>query len=125
EVLVPQEHSVAAILNTADFLTTIKRVSITSGNHGPVKLALDPSSQKITVSAKTMDVASATETLDAQVEGEYQETGFNHQYIIDGLSVMDNDEVLFESQGALKPGVLKTEGEDKFLYLTMPVRIDM
>jgi DNA polymerase-3 subunit beta len=125
EVLVPQEKSISATANTAELLTTIKRVSITSGNHGPVKLTIDPDIQKITISSKTMDVASATEKIGAQIEGEYLETGFNHQYIIDGISVIDTDEVLFESQGALKPGVLKTSGEEDFLYLTMPVRIDL
>ena len=125
EVLIPQEKIVTAVLSAPELLTTIKRVSITSGNHGPVKLSIDPNNQKITVSSKTLDVASATERIDAQIDGDFLETGFNHQYIIDGLSVIDTDEVLFESQGALKPGVLKTSGDDEFLYLTMPVRIDL
>ncbi|MFQ9741304.1 MAG: hypothetical protein ACLRX5_01660 [Slackia sp.] len=32
-------------------------------------------------------------------------------------------QVLLETQSPLKPGIFKAAGEDKFLYLVMPVRI--
>jgi DNA polymerase-3 subunit beta len=124
EILVPKEKTTSAVINTADLLTTIRRVSIASGTHGPVEMIFDPDKQRITVSSKTIDIASASESLDAQIEGEYLKIVFNHQYITDGLSVVDTNEDLFESQGSLKPGVLKTSADTDFLYLTMPVRVD-
>jgi len=125
DVLVPKEKVLTAVLNTQELLTVIRRVAIASQNHSPIKLVFDPAKQTITVSSKTLDVASASETIDAQIEGEYLEIGFNHQYISDGLSVAETEEIRFESQGSLKPGVLKTSGDEEFLYLTMPVRIDI
>lgn len=124
EVLIPKEKSLSAVLRTAETLAAIRRVAIASQANGPVKLTFDPDAQTLTVSSKTMDVASGSETLEAQIEGEYLEIGFNHQYIVDGLSVIDAEEVLFENLGAMKSGVLRTGGVDDFLYLTMPLRID-
>jgi len=125
EVLIPKEKTLSAVIKTSDISTAIKRVAIASQNNGPVKLSFDPARQKLTISSKTFDVASASEVIDAQIDGDYLEIGFNHQYITDGLSVIDEEEVLFENQGALKSGVIKTSGEDQFLYLTMPLRIDI
>jgi DNA polymerase-3 subunit beta len=125
EVLIPKERTISAVINASAFLTAIKRVAVASQANGPIKLTFDPATQKLTINSKTLDVASGSETIEAEIEGEYLEIGFNHQYITDGLSVIDEEEVLFENQGALKSGVLKTTGEEQFLYLTMPLRIDI
>ena len=50
--------------------------------------------------------------------------GFNYQYIMDGLTSIDSDEVIFEANAPLKPGVIKSVGEDSFFYLSMPVRLN-
>jgi len=124
EALIPNERVLSAVINTAELLTAVKRVSLASQPNGPMKLAFDPSVQKLTVSSKTLDKASGSTTIDAQIDGEYLEIGFNHQYISDGLSVIEEEEVLFETLGSMKAGVIKTSGEDNFLYLTMPLRVD-
>jgi len=124
DVLIPKDKTISAVMRTADLLSAIRRVSIASQANGPVRLSFDPGAQRLTVSSRTQDVASGVETIDAQIEGEPLEIGFNHSYIIDGLGVIDSEEVLFENLGAMKSGVLRTGGEDDFLYLTMPLRID-
>lgn len=125
EVLIPSEKTTTAVLNTSELLTAIKRVALASQNSGPVKMVFDPDLQKLTISSKTMEVASGSETINAQIDGEYLEIGFNHQYLTDGLSVIENEEVSFENSGPLKSGVFKTGGDVDFLYLTMPLRIDV
>jgi DNA polymerase-3 subunit beta len=124
EAIIPTEKNTTATIETTLVLNAIKRVAITAQIHTPIRLSFDPDAQLITVSSKTQDVASAQEKITAQIEGEHLEIGFNHQYIIDGLSAIDTEEVYFEAQSMLKPGIVRTVGEEYFFYLTMPVRID-
>jgi DNA polymerase-3 subunit beta len=124
EAIIPTENTISAVLETARLLDAVKRVSITAQSHTPIRFTFDINTQSIEVSSKTQDVASAHDMLEAQIEGADLEIGFNHQYIIDGLTAIDTNEVLFEAQTSLKPGILKAVGEDYFFYLTMPVRID-
>jgi DNA polymerase-3 subunit beta len=124
QALIPQEQQIQATINTENLLAAIKRVSIVSQGHGPIRFSFDAEGQNIEVSAQTVDLASASAVIDAEIEGESLTIGFNHQYISDGLNVVDNSEVVFEGQGALKPGILKSNKNEEFLYLTMPVRID-
>jgi DNA polymerase-3 subunit beta len=124
EAIVPNEKNCSAVVDAQALLSAVKRVSITAQQHTPIRLAVSPESQNIEVSSKTQDVASATEFVPAHIEGEATEIGFNHQYIIDGLNAVDTEEVLFEAQGSLKPGIFKSVGEGYFFYLTMPVRLD-
>jgi DNA polymerase-3 subunit beta len=124
EAIIPTEKNITAVVETALLLEAVKRVSITAQSHTPIRFTLDPAGQLIDVSSKTQDVASAHEKVVAQLDGAALEIGFNHQYIIDGLSVIDTDEVVFEAQTPLKPGILKTVSDEYFFYLTMPVRVD-
>ena len=124
EAIIPTEHSISVVIETTQLLEAVKRVSITAQPHTPIRFTFDGNTQFIDVSSKMQDVASANEKIAAQIDGDVLEIGFNHQYIIDGLSAIDTEEVLFEAQSSLKPGILKSIGEEYFFYLTMPVRID-
>jgi DNA polymerase-3 subunit beta len=124
EAIIPNEKTITAIVETTPLLEAVRRVSITAQTHTPIRFNLDPALQLINVSSKTQDIAKGQEKVVAQLEGEGLDIGFNHQYIIDGLNAVDTEEVLFEAQTSLKPGILKTVGDEYFFYLTMPVRID-
>jgi DNA polymerase-3 subunit beta len=124
EAIIPTEKNMTAVIETASLLDAVRRASITAQLHTPLRFSFDPDAQMISVSSKTQDVASAYEQVIAQIDGAPLEIGFNHQYIIDGLSAVDTEEFYFEAQAPLKPGILKTVGEEYFFYLTMPVRID-
>jgi DNA polymerase-3 subunit beta len=124
EAIIPAEKNTTAVVETSLLLDAVKRVSITAQSHTPIRFTIDPAGQLIDVSSKTQDVASAHEKVGAQLEGDPLVIGFNHQYIIDGLNAIDTEEVVFEAQTPLKPGILKTIGDEYFFYLTMPVRVD-
>jgi DNA polymerase-3 subunit beta len=124
EAIIPNEKNLTATIKTSLIYDAVKRVSITAQIHTPIRLKFDPDGQLIIVSSKTQDVATAQEKIEAHIEGEALEIGFNHQYIIDGLSAIDTEEIYFEAQSMLKPGILKTSGDEYFFYLTMPVRIE-
>jgi DNA polymerase-3 subunit beta len=124
EAIIPNEKNISAVIETSLLLEAVKRVSITAQSHTPIRFTLDPAGQIIDVSSKTQDVASAHEKVVAQIDGAALEIGFNHQYIIDGLNAIDTEEVVFEAQTPLKPGILKTISDEYFFYLTMPVRVD-
>jgi len=124
EQIVPAEKSMSATVETELLRGAVKRVSILAQDHIPIKLAFDSVAQSITITANKLDVGDAREAVLAQIEGDELEIGFNHQYFLDGLNAVESDEVLFEAQNAMKPGILKAVGGEYFFYLTMPVRLE-
>jgi DNA polymerase-3 subunit beta len=124
DAIIPKENNITAVVDTQALLSAVKRASITTQAHTPICLNFDPDGQSVTISSKTQDVASSQERVTAQIDGEGLEIGFNHQYIIDGLSVIDSDELSFEAQTPLKPGIFKSISDEYFFYLTMPIRIE-
>ncbi len=56
-------------------------------------------------------------------QGEDVEIAFNHTFLTDGLLSAPEGDVVFQIVSPLKPGVIKTVGDEGFLYLLMPVRL--
>ena len=82
----------------------------------------------ITISAEDIDFGSeARETYPCEYTAESMEIGFNSQYIIDILSHIDTDEVLFMFSSPTRASIVKpaTEREgESLLMLVMPVRLN-
>ena len=69
------------------------------------------------------DAGSTQEIVRAEIEGNDVEIGFNSHYMSEGLTAMESSTVSLEIQGPLKPGIMKGDGDENYLYLVMPVRI--
>ncbi len=122
--LLPETFETQAKLDVEYFAGSVKRASLLGSSSSPVKLDLNTDSQTLQVSAATQDVGSAQEIIACEIVGEDVEIAFNYAYILDGLGGITGDEVYFETQSSLKPGILRAASdEENYLYLIMPVRI--
>ena len=79
--------------------------------------------QTLSLAANTQDVGDASEDLMVKAEGEDTEIAFNHAFLLDGLNSVTAETMRIELQSALKPGLIKTSGDEDFIYLLMPVRL--
>lgn len=121
--LIPADNNCRIIVDTQALLAAVKRVSLLSQTHTPIKFTFDPDAQIIELVSQSQEVGTANESVDAEIVGDKTEIGFNHQYILDGLTSIDSEQTVIEVQTSLKPGIFKAMGEEKFLYLAMPVRL--
>jgi DNA polymerase-3 subunit beta len=97
--------------------------------NAPLRLRFESGSA--TLSAQTPDVGEASESLPLNYGGEPLEIGFNPQFLLDGLEGVESDELVLKLISALRPGLIEAaadgEGDEagKFLYLIMPVRLNV
>jgi DNA polymerase-3 subunit beta len=124
EQIIPAQKNVSMVVEAELLYTAVRRVSVVAKNASPIRFVLHTDTQQLEISAQTPDVGEATENIPAQIDGEGIEIGFNHQYILDGLSVAGKGELLFEAQTAIKPGIFKSIISEEYFYLTMPVRLE-
>lgn len=87
----------------------------------PVRLQLE--SDHVEISVNSHEVGRATEDVDAQYDGEPMTVAFNPQYLIQGIEVLDGEEVVLKTLDALKAATLQSSENPDFLYLIMPVRV--
>ena len=103
----------------------IKRAAIFSSEryHG-VKFALSPGT--LTVSSTSPETGEASETLDIDYKGEEFAIGFNALYVQQVLGVVPQGGDSVVELGLtddVSPGVIRTESDQQYTYVVMPMRL--
>ena len=120
EDVVPKDTDKKMIASTADFLSAIRRASLlTTEESKGVRLHF--SKKGLILTSRSPESGEATITFPCKFEGADVEIGFNPQFLVDALRVVDNDEISLELTAANRPGLLK--GGPNFQYVIMPVNL--
>lgn len=120
EKIIPQDFSVRATFDKNEMEEALKISSIFARDSANiVKFSIKKNG--ITVSSSG-DLGQDSVEVEAKSEGEENEIAFNARYVLDFLSNIDSERIIFEMSGPLNPGVFKTE-DPSFLHLIMPIRV--
>jgi DNA polymerase III subunit beta len=111
-----------------ELMSTLRRVNLFAQRQTPpVPVSLSFSEGAVEVIVRNGEVGEAHERLPATSEDDFL-ISFNPGYLLDGVSAIDTEKVVFKLNEALKPGLIvpgqNGEGEEEpdFLYLIMPMR---
>ncbi|MBZ5735552.1 DNA polymerase III subunit beta [Nocardioides sp. TRM66260-LWL] len=123
--LFPAEHLTIATVDKAALVESVKRVALVAERNTAVQLAF--ADGVLTLDAGSGDEAQASESIEASISGDDLTTGFNPQFLLDGLGAIDEGSVELAFTQASKPVVLsghRDDGQDAgFRYLLMPRRL--
>lgn len=120
--LIPAAYPNRLHVGKDSLLDALRRVRLlVRDNTTPVRLSMRHGGVDLTVVSQ--EVGDASETVDADFEGEDLTIAFNPTYLIDGVEAVAGDEVLLETVDATKPATVRAAEETDFRYLLMPVRV--
>ncbi len=77
----------------------------------------------VKISSKSPETGENEVFLDAGVEGREVEIAFNGKFLLDFLQNSEADEVEIGLGESLAPGSFREVGNDKFLYIVMPINL--
>lgn len=120
--IIPVDSSTTIEIDREDLLNAIKVCSVFARETANiVKFTIEK--DKLIVSANSPQVGEDLAEVDAKVKGEENEIAFNAKYLIDILNALEEEDITFEMTGPLNPGVFKVKGDNTFLHLIMPIRV--
>lgn len=119
--LFPKRYAFKITAKKEELLQAAKRMAVLSG---AAPLILKAKTGKLTIVSKNSDVGSGEETVPIKGAGGEVEIAFNPRYLIDGLSAIDDDEVVLQLADSQQPGLLKGVRAGDYSYLIMPVRLN-
>jgi DNA polymerase-3 subunit beta len=128
ESVIPYENNKELVVERDIFLSTVKRVSIfANSTTNQIRFALDPAGY-LEISAEDIDFGgSAKEVLNCTYNGEPMEIAFNAKFIIDVLSHLDSENVLFKFGSPTKAAIVQPyeqSADKEILMLIMPMRLN-
>ncbi|TYL55283.1 DNA polymerase III subunit beta [Nocardioides sp. BGMRC 2183] len=124
--LFPNEKLTVAKIERKALIESVKRVALVAERNSAVRLAF--ADGVLTLDAGSDDEAQASEGVPAQIDGDDLVTGFNPQFLLDGLNAMDEAEVELAFTQPAKPVVISGVSDAdadaaSFRYLLMPRRL--
>jgi DNA polymerase-3 subunit beta len=120
EDVIPKDLDRKATLSTVAFLAAVRKAAILT-NEESRGITMKLSSQELMVTSRTPEMGEAEIRMAAEYSGEAMEIGFNPQYLMDAVKVIDAEQFAFTFKGPSKPGVI-SEGR-LFTHVIMPVSV--
>jgi DNA polymerase-3 subunit beta len=120
---IPRKNPIAVIADTKALIESIDRVSVVISDKlkSPVRCLFDH--DKVLLSAKTGN-GEAKDVCRLSGDGGGLEIGFNNRYLMEALRYAPADTVRIELNTGVSPAIIvPVEGEEKFLYMVLPVRL--
>jgi DNA polymerase-3 subunit beta len=121
--LLPESYEHELRIDRGELLEVVRRISLLAQKNAPLRLAFGEGS--LEVSAQTPDVGEATESLPVPFKGEPFEIGFNPEFFRDGLESAETDELILKLISPLRPGLIESGDNGGFIYLVMPIRLNV
>ncbi|HTM14217.1 MAG TPA: DNA polymerase III subunit beta [Bryobacteraceae bacterium] len=124
ERVLPKDQPNSVILQREEFRAAIERVAQFSDERSRA-IRVRVGDGEVKVHSSVSETGESEESIPAEYNGAAVEIGFNAQYLIDFLRVVQTDQVSFwfrdpHSAGELRPGGDKA---DNYRYVIMPMRI--
>jgi DNA polymerase-3 subunit beta len=121
--LLPESFEHELRLSGDEIAGVVGRMALMAQKNTPLRLSFKEG--ELTVSAQTPDVGEASEPLPVPFKGEAFEIGFNPEFLRDGLESMAGDDLILKLISPLRPGLIEAADDSGFLYLIMPIRLNV
>ncbi len=120
--VIPKDNENKLELENRGFAASVDRVSTVSTEKSrSVKMILE--ADLLTLRVSNPEAGQGTEEIPVSYEGAPMEIGFNAKYLLNVLSQIDGQDVVFCLCDANSPILIKDSGDEHALYVLMPLRV--
>ena len=120
---IPRNNTIVVQADSRTLLACLDRVSLIISEKLKSPLRCVFGDGMLSVSTKT-GIGDAADQCPIQGDGNGLEIGFNNKYLMDAIKAAPADQLRLEFTSGVAPCViLPAEGEEKFIYMVLPVRL--
>jgi len=120
--VIPKTNENQLELENRSFAASVDRVATVSMEKSrSVKMILE--ADTLTLRVSNPEAGQGTEEISVSYDGSPMEIGFNAKYLLNVLSQIDGQEVVFRLSNANSPILIEDSGDKHALYVLMPLRV--
>ncbi len=120
--IIPKEYKTRIKINRKELFDAIDRANLLVRMKDEKSVIFNIKDNKLSVIINS-NMGNFYEEIPVELEGVDLEIGFNPKFIIDVLKVIDQEEVIMEFNSGIRPAILKTDDDDNYIYLVLPMKI--
>jgi len=121
--IIPKDNTMEIIVNRESFINSLRIVSsISSEKLRPVKLLISQGVLKL--ESEKADYGEVVDEIEIGYEGDPFQIGFNSRYLLDVLVVIESKDIKLECKNSMSPTIIKSNVDESFLSVIMPLRVE-
>lgn len=122
EQIIPNNFLTEIKVNRLDLISAIKATSLFSRS-GIYDVNLETISEnELQVKGSNSQIGENQTIINAQITGPKCKISFNYNYLLEGLNVLEGENIVLKIIDSDNPCLLADLGEKNYLYLIMPIR---
>ncbi len=126
EAVLPRDNNKSVTVHSDELTGAIQRVAqFADERSNAIRMRLEKDEMK--VSSSNTEIGESEDSIETRYAGDPMVIGFNSQYLIEFLRVVNTGDVRFEFKDAQSAGQLRpdepNDSEYKYRYIVMPMRI--
>ncbi len=120
--IIRKDHKTNVIVNKRSFQNALERASLLAKEEKANLIKLTILDNEMVIRSNS-EIGNVNEKLEAQVEGEEINIAFNSRYLLEGIKIIDEEEISLNFMGGLNPCIINPLGDKNYTYLALPVRL--
>lgn len=116
------EHKTKIVINRRSLQSGLERASLLAKEEKANLVKLSISDGEVIIKSNS-EMGDVLESIMAHQNGDDINIAFNSRYIIEGIRIMESEEVEMNFIGSLNPCIINGVGDDTYTYLVLPVRL--
>lgn len=69
------------------------------------------------------EIGNVNEVIQTEIDGEELMIAFNSRYVLEGIKIIESEEIELNFMGSLNPCIIKPVDDENYTYLVLPVRL--
>lgn len=124
EKIIPRDFKTTVFLDKDDLIRALKLASVfAKDSSNVVRLLVDSGKRSVRFLAENQMSGSQESVLEAEVEGEDLEIGFNYKFLLDFVDSVKGERVEMSFNDSSSPGRFRDVSNKNYLHIIMPVKI--
>ncbi|MDO8592202.1 MAG: DNA polymerase III subunit beta [bacterium] len=121
--IIPSAGKTTIMIDRQELIRAVKMASLFSkAGINDVNLDFPLGKNQVVISAVSGQTGENITSLAAKVNGNDNSIVVNYRYLLDGLSIIENETVKIEVIDGNTPCIIRSEQDESYLYIIMPIK---
>ncbi len=117
-----KDHKTKVVVKKKEFQNALERASLLAKEEKANLVRLNVIDSTVVIRSNS-EIGDVYEQLESRQDGENLNIAFNSRYILEGIKIMDFDELELNFMGSLNPCIINGVDDESYTYLVLPVRL--
>lgn len=120
--IIPSLFETEVNLNKEELINALKLVGSFTDRFNEIKILIKKDAKNIELYSSNQNLGENNYLIPAKIKGEPLEINFNWRFFLDGIKVLDSENIFLGLSGNNKPTLIKSPNDISYFYILMPIK---